>query len=112
MPYLEGILTNNDPSVQVVTSAMLLCESGAGPDENNVHRAGTILLAASHVLKFSPTTRLPDDTELSASRRDYAHSHLQCSHVTVYIMSQPTSELIVSQTNLLLDASISQPLSQ
>ncbi|KAK2051271.1 hypothetical protein LY76DRAFT_676158 [Colletotrichum caudatum] len=73
MPYLEGILTNDDPNIKEVTNAMLLSESGAGPDEDNVHPAETTLLAASHVLKFSPTTGLSADTELSARRSAYTH---------------------------------------
>ncbi|WDK22676.1 hypothetical protein CGRA01v4_13966 [Colletotrichum graminicola] len=51
----------------------MLGESAAGPEANQVHKIGTILLAASHVLKFSPTSPLPDGVNVSADPSAYGH---------------------------------------
>jgi len=75
MLYLEGILTNDDPNIKKVTNAIILRESGASANENKVHRASTILLTTSHVLKFSPVSRLANDMDLST--RQYLHRFQQ-----------------------------------
>ncbi|KAK2059805.1 hypothetical protein LY76DRAFT_677880 [Colletotrichum caudatum] len=55
MPYLTGILTNDDPSVKEVTNAMMLGESGAGADENLIHAANILPIGLG---KTTPISRV------------------------------------------------------
>ncbi|WYZ36497.1 hypothetical protein EsH8_II_000003 [Colletotrichum jinshuiense] len=74
-PYLRLILADDTPGQKVITKAMVAGESPyAGTDEGgNTDVIGTMLFAASQILKFSPTRQLDPDVALSADPAAYEH---------------------------------------